>query len=168
MDVQSLITEVTGRAEKIAAQSQEVATISFDTLKTANSIVIGSVSTIAKTNADAATTIFGEAKISFGKASKDGVQAFIANPVAYLPAGKPAADAFSSTVQTLLDTRGELVKTFEGGYSNIVATITGDAKVVASAKKAVKVAANKAETATKKTVKVATSTVKTAAKKVSR
>ena len=40
MDVQSLITEVTGRAEKFAAQGQEVATIGFDTLKTANSIEV--------------------------------------------------------------------------------------------------------------------------------
>lgn len=165
MDVQSLITEVTGRAEKIAAQGQEVATIGFDTLKTANSIVVESVSTIAKTNVEAATVIFGEAKTSFGKASKDGVQAVIANPVAYLPATTPAVEAFNSTVKTLLDTRGELVKTFEGGYSTIVATLNGEPAVVASAKKTVKAAAKKTEVVAKKTVKAATKTVKAAAKK---
>lgn len=167
MDVQSLITEVTGRAEKFAAQGQEVASISFDTLKTANSIVIESATTIAKTNADAATALFGEAKVSFGKASKAGVQAVIANPVAYLPVTTPAVEAFNSTVKTLKDTGGELVKTFEGGYSTIVATLNGDT-VAASAKKAVKTvktAVKKTEAAAVKTVKAATKSVKAAAKK---
>ncbi len=164
MDVQSLITEVTGRAEKFAAQGQEVATISFDTLKTANSIVVESVATIAKTNAEAATALFGAAKISFGKASKAGVQAVIANPVAYLPVTTPAVDAFNSTVKTLIDTKGELVKTFEGGYSTIVATLNGEATVT-TVKKAVKTAAKKTEAVATKTVKAATKTVKAAAKK---
>jgi len=166
MDVQSLITEVTGRAEKYAAQGQEVATISFDTLKTANSIVVESVTTIAKTHAEAATTLFGEAKTNLGKASKDGVQAVIANPVAYLPATAPAAEAFSATVQTLLVTRGELVKTFEGGYQTIVATLTGEPATVASAKKSVKAAAKKTETAAKKTAKTVTKSVKATSKKM--
>ena len=160
MNVQSLITEVTGRAEKFAAQGQEVATIGFDTLKTANSIVLESATTIAKTNADAATAIFGDAKVSFSKATKAGVQAVIANPVAYLPTTTPAVEAFNATVQTLLDTKGELVKTFEGGYSTIVATINGK-----PVKKAVKAAAAKTETAVKTTVKTAAKTVKAAAKK---
>jgi len=166
MDVQSLITEVTGRAEKIAAQGQEVATIGFDTLKTANSIVIESASTIAKINADAATALYSGAKVSFEKASKDGVQAVIAKPVSYLPATGPAVDAFNSTVKTLLDTKGELVKTFEGGYSTIVATLNGEA-TVAKAKKTVKAAVAKTETAATKAVKSATKTVKAASKKVS-
>ena len=163
MDVQSLITEVTGRAEKFAAQGQEVATIGFDTLKTANSIVVESATTIAKTNADAATALFSGAKVSFEKASKAGVQAVIANPVAYLPVTTPAVEAFNSTVQTLLDTKGELVKTFEGGYSTIVATLNGEP--AAAAKKVVKAAAKKTEVAAKKTVKAAAKTVKAAAKK---
>lgn len=165
MDVQSLITEVTGRAEKIAAQGQEVATIGFDTLKTANSIVIETATTIAKTNADAATQLFSGAKVSFEKATKDGVQAVFANPVAYIPATTPAVEAFNSTVQTLLDTRGELVKTFEGGYSTIVATLNGE-PTMAKAKKTVKAAAAKTETEVKKAAKSATKTVKAAAKKV--
>ena len=164
MDVQSLITEVTGRAEKIAAHGQEVATIGFDTLKTANSIVVDSVQTIVKVNADAATTIFGDAKSHFEKATKDGVQAVIANPVAYLPATSPAVEAFSSTVQTLLDTRGDLVKTFEGGYQSIVATLNGSPS--AKVKTAAKTAAKKTEAAVVKTAKAATKTVKSAAKKV--
>ncbi|MDP3858645.1 MAG: hypothetical protein Q8Q73_12875 [Stagnimonas sp.] len=152
MDVQSLITEVTGRAEKIAAQSQEVATIGFDTLKTANGIVIETVQTLAKTNGDAAVALFGEAKTSFEKASKAGAKAVIADPVAYLPVTTPAVEAFNASVKTLVDTRGELAKTFEGGYSSIKATIGG--KPVAAAKKTVKAA-------TKTTVK----TVKAVAKK---
>lgn len=165
MDVQSLITEVTGRAEKYAAQGQEVATIGFDTLKTANSIVIETAATIAKTNADAASALFSGAKVSFEKATKDGVQAVIANPVAYIPATTPAVEAFNATVQTLLDTKGELAKTFEGGYSTIVATLNGEA-TVAKAKKTVKAAAAKTDAAAKKVVKSATKTVKAAAKKV--
>ena len=153
MDVQSLITEVTGRAEKFAAQGQEVATIGFETLKTANGIVVETVQTLAKTNGDAAVALFGEAKISFEKASKAGVQAVIADPVAYLPATSPAVEAFNASLKTLGATRGELVKTFEGGYSEIVASLNG-APTVAAAKKTVK-------TATKTTVK----TVKAAAKK---
>ncbi len=164
MDVQSLITEVTGRAEKFAAQGQEVATIGFDTLKTANSIVVESANTIAKTNADAATALFSGAKVSFEKATKDGVQAVIANPVAYIPATTPAVEAFNVTVQTLLDTKGELVKTFEGGYSTIVATLNGEA-AVAKAKKTVKAAVAKTDATAKKVVKSATKTARTAAKK---
>lgn len=165
MDVQSLITEVTGRAEKIASHGQEVATIGFDTLKTANGIVLESATTIVKAHADAATAIFGEAKTSFEKASKAGVQAVIANPVAYLPATSPAVEAFNTTVQTLLDTRGDLFKTFEGGYNSIVATLNGETVTVASAKKSVKSAAKKVEAAAAKTTKAATKTVKAAAKK---
>lgn len=165
MDVQSLITEVTGRAEKFAAQGQEVATIGFDTLKTANGIVIESATTIAKTNADAATALFNGAKVSFTKATKAGVQAVIANPVAYIPTTTPAVEAFNSTVQTLLDTKGELVKTFEDGYSTIVATLNGETVTVAKAKKTVKAAVAKTEVAAKKVVKVAAKTVKTAVKK---
>jgi hypothetical protein len=153
MDVQSLITEVTGRAEKIAAQGQEVATIGFDTLKTANGIVVETVQTLAKTNGDAAVALFGEAKTSFEKAAKAGVQAVIADPVAYLPATTPAVEAFNASVKTLTDTRVELVKTFEGGYSSIKASLNGK-PTVAAAKKTVKAA-------TKTTVK----TVKAAAKK---
>jgi len=153
MDVQSLITEVTGRAEKIAAQGQEVATIGFDTLKTANGIVIETVQVLAKTNGDAAVALFGEAKTSFEKATKAGVQAVIADPVAYLPATSPAVEAFNASVKTLVETRGELVKTFEGGYSSIKASIGGKPTLTA-AKKTVKAA-------TKTTVK----TVKAAAKK---
>lgn len=152
MDVQSLITEVTGRAEKFAAQGQEVATIGFETLKTANGIVIETVQTLAKTNGDAAVALFGEAKISFEKASKAGVQAVIADPVAYLPVTSPAVDAFNASLKTLDATRGELVKTFEGGFSHIKASLNGEP--VAAAKKTVKAA-------TKTTVK----TVKAAAKK---
>jgi hypothetical protein len=165
MDVQSLITEVTGRAEKFAAHGQEVATIGFDTLKTANGIVVESATTIAKTQADAATQLFNGAKVSFEKATKAGVQAVIANPVAYLPATSPAVDAFNATVQTLLDTKGELVKTFEGGYSEIVATLNGEV-TTKKAVKTVKTAAAKTEASAKKTVKAATKTVKAAAKKV--
>jgi len=158
MDVQSLITEVTGRAEKIAAQGQEVATIGFDTLKTANGIVVETVQTLAKTNGDAAVALFGEAKTSFEKASKAGVQAVIADPVAYLPATSPAVEAFNASLKTLGATRVELVKTFEGGYSSIKASINGKPAV----KKVAKAAAKKTEAAAKTTVK----TVKAAAKKV--
>lgn len=165
MDVQSLITEVTGRAEKFAAQGQEVATIGFDTLKTANGIVVESATTIAKTQADAATALFNGAKVSIEKASKDGVQAVIANPVAYLPVTTPAVEAFNATVKTLLDTKGELVKTFEGGYSEIVATFNGEV-TAKKAVKTVKAAAAKTEATAKKAVKTATKTVKAAAKKV--
>ena len=165
MDVQSLISEVTGRAEKFAAHGQEVATIGFDTLKSANGIVIESATTIAKTQADAATALFNGAKVSFEKATKDGVQKVIANPVAYLPETTPAVEAFNATVQTLLDTKGELVKTFEGGYSEIVATLNGELTVT-KAKSTVKAAASKTEAADKKAVKSATKTVKAAAKKV--
>lgn len=152
MDVQSLITEVTGRAEKFAAQGQEVATIGFETLKTANGIVVETVQTLAKTNGDAAVALFGEAKTSFEKATKAGVQAVIADPIAYLPVTTPAVEAFNASLKALDATRGELLKTFEGGYSEIKASLTG--APAAAAKKTVKAA-------TKTTVK----TVKAAAKK---
>ena len=148
MNVQTLITEVTGRAEKIAAQGQEVATIGFDTLKSANGIVVETAQTLAKTNGDAAVAIFGEAKTSFTKATKDGVQAVIANPVAYLPSTTPAVDAFNASVETLTGARGDLVKTLETGYSAMIAKINGET-IVIKAKKAVA----DTDAAVKKTVK---------------
>ena len=160
MTVQTVVTDVKGRIEKLAVQGQEVATISFDTLKSANGIVVETVQTLVKTNGDSAVALFDEAKLSFGKATKDGIQAVIANPIAYLPSTSPAVSAFNDSVKTLIETRGELVKTFEGGYSNIKATITGTPAVVASAKKVVKAAVKKTEVAAKKTVKTVAKKVK--------
>lgn len=154
MNVQTIVTDLTAKAEKIAATGQEAAVIGLETLKTANGIVVEAAQTVVKTNTGAAEALFGEAKSIFTKATKDGIQAVIANPVAYIPATTPAVEAFTSTVKTLTDAGTELAKTFEGGYTEIVAKFNGETIVVAKAKKTVKASAAVAKTAAKK-VKVA-------------
>ena len=160
MNVQTLVTDLTAKAEKFATTGQEAAVIGFDTLKTANEIVVEAAQALLKTNTDAGVALFGEAKTSFEKASKDGIQAVIANPISYIPATTPAVDAFNVTVKTLTETGTELAKTFEGGFSNIVAKFNGETVIVAKAKKTVAAAAKPAA----KTVKTAAKKVKAAAK----
>lgn len=149
MDYQTVVTDVKTLAEKYVAQGQEVATISFDTLKAANGIVVEAAQTVAKTGAEAATALIGDAKANFEKATAAGVKAVAANPVAYLPSKTPAVEAFNSTVKTLNVTRGELVKTFESGFGSIKSTLTGTPAAVetvkATAKKVTKTAAAKAK-----------------------
>ncbi len=156
MNVQNLVTDLSSKVEKFATTGQEAAVIGFDTLKSANDIVVETVQVLVKTNADAGVALFGEAKTSFEKATTDGFKAVISNPIAYIPATTPAVDAFNTTVKTLSETGAELAKTFEGGYTSIVAKFNGETVIVAKAKKAAAPAV--------KAVKVAAKKVKAAAK----
>ncbi len=159
MNVQTIVTDLTSKVEKLASTGQEAAVIGFDTLKTANEIVVEAAQAIVKTNTDAGTALFAEAKSVFEKASTDGIKAVINNPVGYLPVTTPAVDAFNVTIKTLTETGTELAKTFEGGFNDIVAKFNGETVTVAKAKKAVKAAAAPAA----KTVKAAAKKVKAAA-----
>ncbi|MGH8456762.1 MAG: phasin family protein [Stenotrophobium sp.] len=157
MNVETIVNDVKGRVEPIVAQGkevvakgQEVVLAGFETLKTANGIVVEGVQTLVKTNVEAGKDLFAAAQTSFEKAKADGLKTVAANPVAYLPEGKDRViSAYNDTVELVTKTGDELVKTFKQGFETINAKITGEAVVVAKAKATVKKAATKAKKAVK-------------------
>ncbi|MGH8462387.1 MAG: phasin family protein [Stenotrophobium sp.] len=160
MNVETIVNDVKGRVEPIVAQGkevvargQEVVLAGFETLKTANSIVVESVQTLVKANVETGKELFAAAQTSFEKAKTDGIKTVAANPVAYLPEGKDlVVAAYNDAVTLVTKTGDELVKTFKQGYETINAKLTGEVEeVVAVAKKTVKKAAAK----TKKAIKAA-------------
>lgn len=152
MNVETIVNDVKGKVEPIVAKGQEAVQVGFETLKTANGIVVEGVQTLVKTNVDAGKDLFAAAQTSFEKAKADGIKTVAANPVAYLPEGKERViSAYNDTVTLVTKTGDELVKTFKQGFDSINAAITGEAVVVAKAKTTAKKVAAKA----KKTVKAA-------------
>jgi hypothetical protein len=152
MNVETIVSDVKGKVEPIVAKGQDVVQAGFETLKSANGIVVEGVQTLVKTNVEAGKDLFAAAQTSFEKAKADGIKTVAANPVAYLPEGKERViSAYNDTVTLVTKTGDELVKTFKQGFDSINAVITGEAVVVAKARKTVKKVAAK----TKKTVKAA-------------
>ncbi|TXH06365.1 MAG: phasin family protein [Nevskiaceae bacterium] len=152
MNVETIVNDVKGKVEPIVAKGQEAVQAGFETLKTANSIVVEGVQTLVKTNVEAGKDLLAAAQTSFEKAKADGIKTVAANPVAYLPEGKERViSAYNDTVTLVTKTGDELVKTFKQGYESINAAITGEAVVVTKAKTTVKKVAAKA----KKTAKAA-------------
>ena len=151
MNVETIVSDVKGKVEPILTKGQEVVQAGFETLKSANSIVVEGVQTLVKSNVEAGKDLFAAAQTSFEKAKADGIKTVAANPVAYLPEGKERViSAYNDSVSLVTNTSNELVKTFKSGYDTINATITGQ-PVVAKAKSAGKKVAAKA----KKVVKAA-------------
>ena len=152
MNVESIVSDVKGKVEPIVAKGQEAVQVGFETLKTANGIVVEGVQTLVKTNVEAGKDLFAAAQTSFEKAKADGIKTVAANPVAYLPEGKDRViSAYNDTVTLVSKTSDELVKTLKQGFDGINAAITGEAVVVTKAKTTAKKVAAKA----KKTVKAA-------------
>ncbi len=151
MNVESIVSDVKGKVEPIVAKGQEVVQAGFETLKTANGIVVEGVQTLVKSNVEAGKDLFAAAQTSFEKAKADGIKTVASNPVAYLPEGKERViSAYNDSVSLVTKTSDELVKTFKSGFDTINATISGQ-PVVAKAKSTAKKVAAKA----KKTVKAA-------------
>lgn len=149
MNVETIVNDVKGRVEPIIEQGQEILTqgqevvlAGFETLKSANAIVIEGVQMVVQTQVEAGKDLFASTQVSLEKAKTDGIKAVAANPVAYLPEGKERViSAYNDTVAVVSKTGDELVKTFKQGYTTISAKIAGEPvvkKVRKTAKKAVK------------------------------
>lgn len=149
MNVETIVNDVKGRVEPIVAKGQEVVEAGFETLKSANAIIVEGVQTLVQTNVAAGKDLFAAAQTSFEKAKTDGLKTVAANPVAYLPEGKDVVvAAYNDTVSLVSKTSDELVQTLKEGFDSINATLTGK-PVVAKVKATVKKAASKAKKAAK-------------------
>lgn len=149
MDVETIVNDVKGRVEPIMAKGQEVVETGFETLKSANAIIVEGVQTLVQTNVAAGKDLFAAAQTSFEKAKTDGLKTVAANPVAYLPEGKDVVvAAYNDTVSLVSKTSDELVQTLKEGFDSINATLTGK-PAVAKVKATVKKAASKAKKAAK-------------------
>ncbi len=148
MNVETIVNDVKGRVEPIVAKGQEVVETGFETLKSANAIVVEGVQELVKTNVEAGKGLFAAAQTSFEKAKADGLKTVAANPAAYLPEGKDVVvGAYNESVSLVTKTGDELVAALKEGFDSINATLTG--KPVAKAKATVKKAAGKAKKAVK-------------------
>lgn len=149
MNVETIVNDVKGRVEPIVAKGQEVVETGFETLKSANAIIVEGVQVLVKTNVEAGKDLFAAAQTSFEKAKTDGLKTVAANPVAYLPEGKDlVVAAYNDTVSLVAKTSDELVQTLKEGFDSINATITGK-PAVAKVKATVKKVASKAKKAAK-------------------
>lgn len=126
MNVETLVTDVKDRVEPIVAKSQDVVIAGFETLKTANGIVVEGVQILVQTQVEAGKDLFGLAQASFEKARTDGLMAVAQNPIAYLPEGRERVlSAYSDSLTVVSKTGDELVKTFKDGYETISAKLNG-------------------------------------------
>jgi len=126
-DVQKQVEPIVEQGQELLAQGQEVVLAGFDTLKTANSIVVNGVQTLVKTHVEAGKDLIEAAQISFEKARTDGLKAVAADPISYLPEGKERViSAYNDTVTVVTKTGDKLAKTFKTGYVTISAKITGE------------------------------------------
>lgn len=149
MNVENIVSDVKGRVEPIVAKGQDVVVAGFETLKSANSIVLEGVQSLVQTQVEATKDLFELAQTSFEKARTDGLKAVAADPIAYLPEGRERVlSAYNDSVAVFSKTGDELVKTIKQGYETISSKLAGDA--AAPKKKTVKRTAAK----TRKTVKV--------------
>ena len=156
MNVETIVADVKDRVEpileqgqEILEQGQEVVLAGFETLKSANAIVVEGVQTLVKTHVEAGKDLFAVAQTSFEKARTDGIKAVAANPVAYLPESKERVlSAYNDSVAVVSKTGDELAKTFKQGFETISAKISGEPVV-----KKVKRTAKKAGATARKAVK---------------
>jgi hypothetical protein len=152
MNVETIVNDVKGRVEPIMAKGQEVVETGFETLKSANAIIVEGVQTLVQTNVAAGKDLFAAAQTSFEKAKTDGLKTVAANPVAYLPEGKDVVvAAYNETLSLVTKTGEELVQTLKEGFDSINSTLTGKPSV-AKVKTTVKKAASKAKKAVKAAV----------------
>ena len=146
MNVETIVSDVKGAVEPYMAKGQDVVTLSFETLKQANVIVVEGVQDLFKTNVGAGKDLFSAAQTSFEKVRADGIKAVAAKPVEYLPAGKDVVlAAYKESLTIVTKTGEELFSVVKKGYGDVSAKLTGVSRVEA------KVA--KAKTVAKKTVK---------------
>lgn len=156
MNVETIVSDVKGAVEPYVAKGQDVVTLSFETLKQANSIVIDGVQGLVKTNLDAGKGLYSAAQSSYEKIKLDGIKAVAAKPVAYLPEGKTLViSAYKDTVTIVTKTGEELYGVVKKGFGDVSAKLTGSTTLSGEVKKA--------KATVRKTAKKATGAAKKAA-----
>lgn len=147
MNIEKAVNEVKDRLETVGEQAQDLAKVSFDTLKAANEIVVEGVQNLVTLQTSAAKDLYTAGKQSIDKAVAAGLVAVAKSPIEFLPEGRETiVGAFNGSVDTVTKTGEKLVKVVKTGYSKAAATITG--KPV-----------RKAAARTRKTVRKATAAV---------
>lgn len=150
MNVETIVNDVKGTVEPIITKGQDVVIVGFETLKTANGIVVDGVTTLVQTQVEAGKDLFAAAQVSFEKVKADGIKAVAADPIAYLPESKERViSAYNDSLTVVVDTSEKLAKTFKKGYTTI------NAKIAGKPARARKPAAKKAAPRARKTVKKA-------------
>jgi hypothetical protein len=125
-DVQKQVEPIVEQGQELLEQGQEVVLAGFETLKTANGIVVDGVQTLVKTQVEAGKDLFEAAQTSFEKAMTDGIKAVAADPISYLPEGKErVVSAYNDSIVVVTKTGDKLAKTFKSGYKTISAKING-------------------------------------------
>ena len=156
MQVQEIIEDVKGRAEKVSKeaqvryekvskQAQDVIKTSRDTAKKAGDLVKKNAKKVADTNQTTAKGLIGNAKSSLSKAREAGIKEVAAKPAEFLPEGKDdVLKAYNVTVTTVTKTREDLAKLLKKSADQIKVTIEGKKPVAKKATTARKPAARKA------------------------
>jgi hypothetical protein len=154
MGVETIVNDVKGAVEPYVAKGQDVVTLSFETLKQANVIVVDGVQELFKTNVDAGKDLFAAAQTSFEKAKTDGLKAVAAKPIEYIPVGKDVVvAAYKDSFSIVTKTGEELISVVKKGFEDVTAKLSGSTTVSGEVKKAkstVRKTAKKATTAAKK------------------
>lgn len=146
MGVETIVSDVRGAVEPYVAKGQDVVTLSVDSIKQANTIVVDGVQELYKTNLTAGKDLFSAAQSSFEKVKADGVQAVATKPIAYLPEGKDVVVAAYKDSYTIVTKAGEeLVSVVRKSFDDVTAKLnaksapkkkTAARKVAKTAKKA--------------------------------
>ena len=156
MGVETIVNDVKGAVEPYMVKGQDVVTLSFETIKQANTVVVEGVQELFKTNVDAGKDLFAAAQTSFEKARTDGLKAVAAKPIEYLPEGREVVfAAYKDSFSIVTKTGEELLSVVKKGYEDVAAKLTGSTTVSGEVKKA--------KSTVRKTAKKATSAAKKAA-----
>lgn len=154
MNVETIVSDVKGAVEPYVAKGQDVVSLSFETLKQANSIVVEGVQELLKTNVDAGKDLISAAQSSFEKARADGLKAVATKPVDYFPVGKDVViAAYKDSFSIVTKTGEELYGVVKKGFEDVTAKLTSSSTVSGGVKKAkstVRKTAKKASAAAKK------------------
>ncbi len=155
MNVDTIVSDVKGAVEPYVAKSQDVVTLSVETVKQANSVVISGVQDLFKTNVGVSKELFSAAQSSFDKARADGVKQVASKPIEYVPVGKELfVGAYKDSYAIVTKAGEELVTIVRKGFDDVVAHFSGSKTVSGEMKKA-KSTVNKTATKAKKTVRKA-------------
>ncbi|MGQ0502497.1 MAG: phasin family protein [Panacagrimonas sp.] len=159
MSVETIVSDVKGAVQPYVSKGQDVVTLSFETLKQANTIVFDGVQDLVKTNIDAGKDLISAAQSSFEKAKSDGIKAVVTKPIEYLPEGKDVVvSAYKDSYSIVTKAGEDLYHAVKKGFDDVTSKLSGSTTVSAETKKA--------KAKVRKTVKKATSTVKKAAEEV--
>lgn len=124
MNVQTMVKDMKGRVEPYVAKGQEVVTMSADTLKKANGVLLSGVQSLVKAQVEAGKDFFASTQKSFEKAKSDGIKAVAASPIKYLPEREPVLAAYSDTLSVVTKTSGELAKLVKQGFEQVSNKLT--------------------------------------------